>query len=201
MKAALRVSVMERMHWTVACLSVFRNDTHNNNDRFMALCPGLPVWASTRRNIHPLTYPDHHPIFISLFHLPQSIASSLFKLHASQSFAQPLSMSSLVYLLVWSPPPHLWSPYVIGKPYIFSSCFFLSSFFCSPNLSSRRLDVYHTSAHSVVLVWSWNVLRAARWKYRTQKSRKKSPSRHRRTTLSGHIFATKACIDNRKKTC
>jgi len=26
---------------------------------FMALCPGLPRWASTRRNIHPLTYPDH----------------------------------------------------------------------------------------------------------------------------------------------
>jgi len=30
--------------------------------------------------------------------------------------------------------------------------------------------------------------------------RKKSPSWHHRTTLSGHIFATKACIDNRKKT-
>jgi len=29
--------------------------------------------------------------------------------------------------------------------------------------------------------------------------RKKSPSRHHRTTLSGHIFATKACMDNRKK--
>jgi len=29
---------------------------------------------------------------------------------------------------------------------------FLLSFFSSPNLSSRRLDVYHTSAHSVVLV-------------------------------------------------
>ena len=29
--------------------------------------------------------------------------------------------------------------------------------------------------------------------------RKKSPSRHHHTTLSGHIFATKACIDNRKK--
>ena len=28
--------------------------------------------------------------------------------------------------------------------------------------------------------------------------RKKSPSRHHDTTLSGHIFATKACIDNRK---
>ena len=31
--------------------------------------------------------------------------------------------------------------------------------------------------------------------------RKKSPSRHHRTTLSGHILATKACIDNRKKNC
>ena len=29
--------------------------------------------------------------------------------------------------------------------------------------------------------------------------RKKSPSRHHCTSLSGHIFATKACIDNRKK--
>jgi len=28
---------------------------------------------------------------------------------------------------------------------------------------------------------------------------KKSPSRHNRTTLSGHIFATRAYIDNRKK--
>jgi len=28
---------------------------------------------------------------------------------------------------------------------------------------------------------------------------KKSPSAHYRTTLSGYIFATWACIDNRKK--
>ena len=42
------------------------------------------------------------------------------------------------------------------------------------------------------------MLHAARWKYRTQKSRQKSPSGHHRTTLSGYIFATKACIDNRK---
>jgi len=30
---------------------------------------------------------------------------------------------------------------------------------------------------------------------------KKSPPAHHRTTLSGYIFATKACIDNRKKAC
>ena len=33
----------------------------------------------------------------------------------------------------------------------------------------------------------WNVLRVARWKYRTQKIAKKSPSGHHPTTLSGYI--------------
>jgi len=44
----------------------------------------------------------------------------------------------------------------------------------------------------------WNVLHAARWKYRTHKWRKKSPSGHHRTTLPGYIFATKGRIDNRE---
>jgi len=43
------------------------------------------------------------------------------------------------------------------------------------------------------------VLHAARCKCRTQKGRQKSPSGHHCTTLSAYIFATKACIDNRKK--
>jgi len=48
----------------------------------------------------------------------------------------------------------LWSPYVIGQTIIFLPCdFYLSSFFfSSPNLSGRRLDVYHTSTHGVALV-------------------------------------------------
>ena len=41
------------------------------------------------------------------------------------------------------------------------------------------------------------MLRAARWKYRTQKIAKKSPSGHHPTTLSGYIFATVSTI--RKK--
>jgi len=45
----------------------------------------------------------------------------------------------------------------------------------------------------------WNVLHLARWKIRTQKLRKNLPSAHHRTTLSGYIFATKTCIDNREK--
>ena len=51
----------------------------------MALCPGLPRWAGTRRNINSLTYP-HYPTFISFFHLLRSTASSLFNLCAWQSF-------------------------------------------------------------------------------------------------------------------
>ena len=48
----------------------------------------------------------------------------------------------------------LWSPYIIGQTIIFLPCSFyiLSSsffFYSSPNLSGRRLDVYHTSTHGV----------------------------------------------------
>ena len=48
---------------------------------------------------------------------------------------------------------YLWSPYVIGRRYIFSCCFFFFFLFLSsPNLRGRRLDVYHTLAHGVALV-------------------------------------------------
>jgi len=43
------------------------------NNHFTTLCTGLPGWSGTRRNIQPLTYPDHHPTFISFFHLLWSI--------------------------------------------------------------------------------------------------------------------------------
>jgi len=79
-----------------------------------------PLCGTTRvswyQNKHSPTHrPDHHPIFISFFHLPRSIASSLFQLGLTCLaifFAEPLSMSSLVYLLVWSPPriPYISSP-------------------------------------------------------------------------------------------
>jgi len=42
------------------------------------------------------------------------------------------------------------------------------------------------------------VLHAARWNTGRKKIAKKSASGHHRTTLSGYIFATKACINNRK---
>ena len=98
---------------------------------------------------------------------------------------------------------YLWPPCVGDADIIFLSCFFLLSFF--PHLISPVADCMSTILRHMMWSWStfrmqvWNVLHVTRWKYRTQKWRKNSPSAHHRTTLSGYIFATKACIDNRKK--
>jgi len=45
----------------------------------------------------------------------------------------------------------------------------------------------------------WHVLHTARWKYGMQKVAKNLPSGHHHTSLSGCMFASKACGDNRKK--
>jgi len=43
----------------------------------------------------PTHHPDHHPVFISFFHLPRSIASSLFKYVLGNLFAQSVSTADL----------------------------------------------------------------------------------------------------------
>jgi len=59
-------------------------------------------------------------------------------------------------------------------------------FFFSPNLSGRRMDVYHTSTYGVVLMRIYNagLKCAARGSLEIQDA-KKSPSARHRTTLSG----------------
>jgi len=62
---------------------IFLPTAINDNDRYMTICPGLHGWAGTRRNIHShLTWTST----ISFLHLLPSIASSLYNLHAWQSF-------------------------------------------------------------------------------------------------------------------
>jgi len=104
----------------------------------------------------------------------------------------------------------LWPPCVADADIIFLPCGFyisiyLSIFFSSPNLSFRRLDVYHTSTHGVALVRIKNAgLKSATRGSLQMPDPKKSPKiaiwapSH---NLLGYIFATKARIDNRKKTC
>ena len=88
----------------------------------------------------------------------------------------------------------LWPPCVADAVIIFLSCFFLlSSFvfvFSSPNLSRRRLDVpyFHTWCGLSANLECKSEMYCTRLAENT--GRKKSPSRHHHTTLSGHIFAT-----------
>ena len=105
----------------------------------------------------------------------------------------------------------LWSPYGIGQTIIFSSCrlFFLllSIFFyflayCQPP-QIGCLPYFHIwcdlSANLRCRSETCCTRLAGNAGRKSKKSRKKSPSGHHRTTLSGYIFATKARIDNRKK--
>ena len=67
----------------------------------------------------------------------------------------PYSRASLSYVRELAYSVCLWPPYVIGGPLYFCpvvSIFYLLSFFSSPNLSGRILDVYHTLTHGVALV-------------------------------------------------
>ena len=72
---------------------------------------GLPEWASTRRNIHPLTpiLIIGHPLStFSIYYDPKHPPCSVYV--PDSPFPQPLSRSSLVYLLVWNPLLH--TPYI-----------------------------------------------------------------------------------------
>jgi len=75
-------------------------------------------------------------------------------------------------------------------------CGFFLSFLFFLRLISAAVDWMSTILPHIVWPWCefrmqvWNVLHAARWKCRTQKIAKNSPSAHHRTTLSGYIFAT-----------
>ena len=76
--------------------------------------------------------------------------------------------------------------------YIFVLWFLLSSFFSSPNLSGRRLDVYHTSTHGVALVHLECRSEMCCARFAGNTGHKKSPFWHHHTTLSGYVFGTKA---------
>jgi len=91
----------------------------------------------------------------------------------------------------------LWSPYVVGRPYIFSCCDFYLSFF--PGLISATGDWMSTWCGLSANLECMSEMCGTRLAANT--GRKKSSFWHHRTTLSGCIFATKARIHNRKKTC
>ena len=90
-----------------------------NKQTVNGLCLGLPGWAGTKRNIFRLT-----PILVikhllptsSIYYDPQHPPCSTYVLDSH--FPQPLSTSSLVYLLVWNPLLH--TPYISSPSHYWS---------------------------------------------------------------------------------
>jgi len=80
-------------------------ETTTQQQSFYGPLSGTTSVSWYQKKHSPTHHPDHHPVFISFFHLPRSIASSLFKLRAWQSlhnpFLYPLSSTS------WSGALHL----------------------------------------------------------------------------------------------
>jgi len=114
--------------------------THTHN-RLMAFCLGLPGYAGTRRNIHPLT-----PILIighplsssSIDNDPWHPFCSVYELDSP--LGQPLSRSSLVFLLDLGPfsslfaevPPHFLS--LQARSHFHAACCFAHNY-CTTFLS------------------------------------------------------------------
>ena len=89
------------------------------------------------------TLPDHQTSFINFLHLVRSTASSLFSLCACQSFPQPRSGSSLVFLLGLEPSTS-YSIHFFTQPSssIRSTCPYKHSLFCcKTNAMSSILSV------------------------------------------------------------
>jgi len=89
--------------------------------------------------------------------------------------------------------------------YIFALWFLLCYLSSFPRLISAVADLmsaifpHNGVAFIIVRIYAAGLKHAARGslKYRMQKIAIWAPSHN----LSGYVFATKACIDNRKKTC
>jgi len=91
--------------WLTLKMGQFLHHTHSH---FMALCPGLPEWAGTRRNIHPLP-----PIFTLssniLYQLPSTTIHSilLVQITCLAVLFHNLSLVSLWSSLEWDPLRHI----------------------------------------------------------------------------------------------
>jgi len=68
------------------CLYVAYTQQQQQQQPFYGPLSGTTRVSRYQKKHSPTHHPDHHPIFISFCHLPRSIASSLFKLCAWQSF-------------------------------------------------------------------------------------------------------------------
>jgi len=79
-------TIKSRRRFVLAPAHLGNLGTQQQQQPFYSPLSGNTRVSQYQKKHSPTHHPDHHPIFISFFHLPRSIASSLFKLRAWQSF-------------------------------------------------------------------------------------------------------------------
>jgi len=94
------------MHLLMATSTLRLGTDLRERQPFYGPLSGTTRVSQYQKKHSPTHHPDHHPIFISFFHLPRSVASSLFKLRAWQSFLHNLSPCTL-WSTSWSGALHL----------------------------------------------------------------------------------------------
>jgi len=115
---------------------------------------GTPYHATIAYIICSIVFHDTQLSLLSNVPFPKTLSD--FKLDWQVS----VCLTMTTYLQRWCGPGHITLVMLVimaalhsrCRHYIFILWFLLSSFFSSPNLSGRRLDVYHTSTHGVALV-------------------------------------------------
>ena len=97
--------------------------------------------------IVPILTPSRHVVLISVLFKAPTIKSSrsTWAVRPPLCCFRPHPPSPFIMTALWNRTGH----YIFALWFLLSSFFFL---FSSPNLSGRRLDVYHTSTHGVTLV-------------------------------------------------
>jgi len=95
------------------------------------------------------------PIFEISMTLRTRLPNAFHHLLVKHNLWPPYVIGQAIYIFIlWFLLASLWPPYVIEQAIHIFILWFVFSFFLffSPNLSGRRLDVYHTSTHGVALL-------------------------------------------------
>jgi len=94
---------VKKLEWWGTGMVIYldKNTQQQQQQPFYGPLSGTTRVSQYQKKHSPTHHPGHHPIFISFFHLPRSIESSLFKLHAWQSFCTNLFPCAL-WSVSWS---------------------------------------------------------------------------------------------------
>ena len=161
----------------------------------MLTATGLVSWKEQFSTLYRIDTPlTDHQKFVTGDYVGDPFSCAKFGAHPSTGVSGRMGKIQ---------PKSLWPPCVTDADIIFLSCFFLSFFLLFFLAYSRPSQIgcvpyFHTWCGLSANLECMSLKCAARGSLKIHDT-KKSPSGHHRTTLSGYIFATKACIDTRKK--